>query len=116
MEEHRGAVCQLVSVKGPLAPPSSERQTPHGRPRVSALLLQADGLRHPPLLRPQHGGPGGPAHRLVPRRLLHDGRHRRGDLLGALPRGGVDGAARRPAGLHDRHGSGLAAAAGSAQP
>lgn len=82
---------------------------------ASVLFVQADGLRDPPLLRPQYDGPGGSAHRFVPRRLLHDGWHRCGDLPGGLPRGGVDGSAWRAAHLHDHYSPGLPTTAGFTQ-
>ncbi|XP_035503982.2 uncharacterized protein LOC118318443 isoform X2 [Scophthalmus maximus] len=87
VEKHRGAVCQLP-----------------------------DRLRDPPLLRPQHAGPGGAAHRAVPRGLLHHGRHRGGHLPGRVPRRGADGTPRRAPHLHDHHGPGVTAAAGFTQP
>lgn len=82
---------------------------------LCVLFAQADGLWDPPLLRPQYDGPGGPAHRSVPRGLLHYGWHRRGNLPGGLPRGGVDGSARGAAHLHDHNSPGIATTAGFAQ-
>lgn len=89
----------------------------HVRVHIVSLcvFVQADRLRDPPLLRPQYDGPRGPAHCFVPRGLLHYGWHRRGNLPGALPHGGVDGSAWRAAHLHDHNGPGITATAGFTQ-
>lgn len=117
VEEHRGAVRQLVSAAE--AEPPLRLPPPPGPsliPPTVCVSVQPDGLWDPPLLRPQHDGPGGPAHGPVPRRLLHHGWHRRGNLPGPLPRRGADGTPRGAAGLHDRDGPGVSAAAGAPEP
>lgn len=104
---------------------SAKLTCPHGRHvsqapspllLVCVLLLQADRLWDPPLLRSQYDGPGGSAHCFVPCRLLHNGRYCCSNLPGALPGGGVDGSAWRPAHLHDHNGTGIPTTAGVTQP
>lgn len=74
--------------------------------------MQPDRLRDPPLLCPQYDGPRGPAYRSVPRRLLHYGWHRRGNLPSTLPRGGTDGTSWRAPHLHDHNSPGITATTG----
>lgn len=140
VEKHCGAVCQLVSVlcfwlglyrsfffnqrwhlfcwesmKFIISPPLRDIRISSLFVCVFGFFAQADRLWDPPLFRSQYDGPGGPAHCSVPRRLLHYGWHRCGNLPGAVSRGGVDGSAWRPAHLHDNNGAGIATTAGSTQ-
>lgn len=82
---------------------------------VRVSFVQADRLRDPPLLCPQHDGPRGSAHSFVSCGLLHYGWHRRSNLPGTLPRGGVDGSAWRAAHLYDHNSTGIPATAGFTQ-
>lgn len=74
-------------------------------------LSQVDGLRHPSLLCAQRSG----GQRVSPALLRVSGDRRR-VLHGAVSGGGRLRPERRTAHLHDHHGSGVAAAAGIAQP
>lgn len=142
VEKHCGSVCQLVSVLCLYSSFAYQRSirciggawVTHDCPRltlvaslryyhplivhiVSACLpVQPDRVRDPPLLCPKYDGPRGPAHCSVPRRLLHNGWHRRGNLPGPLPCCGVDGTPWRSSHLHDHNSAGVAAAAGSTKP